>query len=66
MYDVVALTADLPGQGLVQGQVGTIVFEYPPDFVEVEFVDEDGRTYALETVPAAHLMQLHYHRIQAA
>ena len=66
LYDVVALTANRPEDGLVQGQVGTIVLELASDAMEVEFVDENGRTYALATVPAAHLMRLHYHRVQAA
>ena len=65
-YDVVALMTDLPEHGLVKGQVGTVVMVLSPDWVEVEFVDVDGKTYALTAIPTRQLMQLHYHRVQAA
>jgi hypothetical protein len=60
LLDVVALTQDLPGLGLHKGQVGTIVEVYEPTVFEVEFVDLNGKTYAVETLNAAQLMQLHY------
>ena len=50
---VVALTEDLPGEGLTRGQIGT-VFESLEREGEhallVEFSDEDGQRYALATV----------------
>ncbi|MGI4788287.1 MAG: DUF4926 domain-containing protein [Janthinobacterium lividum] len=60
LYDVVTLTGDLPQQGLVRGQVGTVVEQYAPDTFEVEFADQSGRTYALTTLKAEHLLVLHY------
>ncbi|MGA2439980.1 MAG: DUF4926 domain-containing protein [Tepidisphaeraceae bacterium] len=63
--DVVALTVDLPQAKLVRGQVGTVVFVYPPDSFEVEFVDDDGRTYGLTTLSASQLLRLHYKPIAA-
>jgi len=66
MYDVVAILTDLPQQGLVKGQVGTVVMELGPGHVEVEFVDVSGKTYGLEAIPIQHLMRLYYHRVQAA
>jgi hypothetical protein len=60
LLDVVALTKGLPEKHLVQGQVGTIVEVYGPEVFEVEFVDLQGNTYAVETLHAADLMQLHY------
>ena len=42
----VALLRDLPEQGLVRGQVGTVVELLSPDAAEVEFCDNQGRTYA--------------------
>jgi Domain of unknown function (DUF4926) len=33
---------------------------YEPDDFEVEFVDWQGKTYALETLNANDLMQIHY------
>lgn len=59
-YDVVTLVHDLPEHRLVRGQVGTVVEQYAPDAFEVEFADQDGRTYALVTLSAEHLLVLHY------
>ena len=46
LFDVVALLEDLPAQGLVRGQVGTLVENLGLDVFEVEFSDDSGRTYA--------------------
>ena len=45
LLDVVAVTEDLPGKGLARGQVGTVIEELAPDVYEVEFCDDEGRTY---------------------
>ena len=63
LLDVVALLADCPEQGLVRGQVGTIVEVYEPDAFEVEFSDIQGRMYALETLRSNQLMVLHHQPI---
>lgn len=63
LLDVVALIKDLPEQNLYKGQVGTIVEVYEPDFFEVEFVDLQGKTYAIETISSSQLMQLYYQPI---
>ncbi|HIG75820.1 MAG TPA: DUF4926 domain-containing protein [Bacteroidetes bacterium] len=47
LFDVVALTEDLPTHGLSRGQVGTVVEKYEGGAMEVEFSDGSGRTYAL-------------------
>lgn len=60
LLDVVALTQNLPNLNLLKGQVGTIVEVYEPTVFEVEFVDLQGQTYAVETLNAEQLMQLHY------
>ena len=60
LLDVVALIKDLPEQNLFKGQVGTIVEVYSPDTFEVEFVDSQGKTYAVETLNLNQLLQLHY------
>jgi Domain of unknown function (DUF4926) len=60
LLDVVALTRDLPEQNLYKGQVGTIIEVYEPNVFEVEFVDLQGKTYAVETLNASQVMQLHY------
>jgi hypothetical protein len=60
LLDVVALTDDLPERELQRGQVGTVVEVLAPDVYEVEFSDNDGRTYAEFAVNADKLMVLHY------
>ncbi|NJO66198.1 MAG: DUF4926 domain-containing protein [Leptolyngbyaceae cyanobacterium RM1_405_57] len=63
LLDVVALLEDCPEQGLVRGQVGTIVEVYEPGVFEVEFSDTQGRMYALETLRSGQLMILHHQPI---
>ena len=61
LLDTVALIEDIPEQGLVRGQVGTIVEVLSPGVFEVEFSDENGSTYALTPLHAEQLLQLHHH-----
>ena len=60
LLDVVALTVDRPEKGLIRGQVGTVVEVLSRAAYEVEFSDDDGRTYAQAALPAEQLMVLHY------
>ena len=60
LLDVVALTDDLPERELQRGQVGTVVEVLAPDVYEVEFTDNDGRTYAELAVKEEKLLVLHY------
>jgi hypothetical protein len=66
LLDVVALIEDLPARGLLRGQVGTVVEPLAPGVFEVEFVDQDGRTYACLSLRADQLMVLHYRPVEAA
>jgi hypothetical protein len=68
LLDVVALTADLPDNGLLRGQVGTVVEFLSPGVYEVEFADDQGRTYAQLALKENQLLVLHYepHPQQAA
>jgi Domain of unknown function (DUF4926) len=63
--DVVALLEDLPGRALVRGQVGTIVEILAPGVFEVEFSDNDGRTYATLALRENQFLVLH-HAVVAA
>ena len=63
--DVVALVTDLPQAGLVRGQVGTVVEPLAPDVFEVEFSDEEGRTYASLGLRSDQIMPLHYGPVSA-
>jgi hypothetical protein len=60
MHSVVALLEDFPGEGLARGQVGVIVGEWAPGVYEVEFCDNDGKTYALVALKAETLLILHH------
>lgn len=60
LHAVVALLEDLPQKGLIRGQVGTVVETWAPGVYEVEFCDEEGRTYAMVALQAEQLMRLVY------
>ena len=60
LLDVVALTEDVSYHGLLRGQVGTVVESLGSGAFEVEFVDNDGRTYATLPLRASQLLVLHY------
>ena len=66
MLGVVALLEDVPERGLVRGQVGTVVEKLAPSVFEVEFSDNDGRTYATLAIPADKLLVLRHEAIEAA
>lgn len=61
LLDIVALTIDLPEENLWRGQVGTVV-EILADGAafEVEFSDQEGRTYESLGLRPEHLMVLHF------
>jgi hypothetical protein len=58
LLDVVALVEAIPEHNLQRGQVGTVVEILAPDVFEVEFSDNDGRTYALLPLQAEQLLPL--------
>ena len=60
LFDVVALTEDLPQRNLFRGQVGTVVESLAPNVFEVEFNDDEGQTYAILALRADQLIVLHY------
>jgi hypothetical protein len=66
LFDVVALTEDLPERKLRRGQVGTVVESLEPDVFEVEFTDNDGRAFASLALKANQLMVLYYEPFEAA
>jgi hypothetical protein len=58
LLDVVALTTDIPQHNLYRGEIGAVVECYTDDSYDVEFVAQDGYTYALVTVRADQLIPL--------
>ena len=58
-HEVVALTTDRPEDDLRVGDVGAVVHCYrDQDVFEIEFIDEQGRTKCVATVPASQIMKL--------
>ena len=55
-HDRIVLTTDLPDDGLVAGDVGTVVHAYAEGAAyEVEFFTLDGRTAAIVTIQASRV-----------
>lgn len=65
LLDVVALVDERRGEGLLAGQVGTIVEVLDEDVFEVEFCDDEGKTYASLALRSEQLMVLHYSPVAA-
>ena len=65
LLDVVALLVDKPADGLVSGHVGTVVEVFSADDFEVEFLDPEGRTFALTEVKRDELLVLKHEPVAA-
>jgi hypothetical protein len=61
-----ALLKDIPSRKLVRGQVCTVVETVKPGAYEVEFSDDNGRTYASLALRAEQLMVLHHQSYKTA
>ena len=57
---MVALTEPLLQKNLLAGQVGTVVELLGPDTYEVEFSDDDGKTYAQLALKRSQILPLHF------
>ncbi len=65
-YDIVALTEETRAIHketrepivLQRGAVGTILMDFEGEAYLIDFVDSQGVTYAMETIPGEKLMQL--------
>jgi hypothetical protein len=58
LLDIVALLDDKPVEGLVSGQVGTVVDMLAPGVFEVEFLDSNGKTVSLTELKRTELLVL--------
>ncbi len=58
LLDIVALTEDVPQHNLHRGEIGAVVECHPDGACDVEFVAQDGYTYALVTLRGDHLTAL--------
>jgi hypothetical protein len=59
MLSTVALLEDVAAPPLRRGQVGTVVERLAPVY-EVEFIDDEGRTYASLALRTDQLLLLHH------
>ncbi|MGL4552320.1 MAG: DUF4926 domain-containing protein [Gemmataceae bacterium] len=59
LFATVALREDLPDLELSTGEVGAVVEVHSADAYEVEFVDQEGKTYGLHTLRRGQLIPLH-------
>ena len=64
--DVVALLVDKSDEGLVVGQVGTVVEVLAPDVYEVEFLDSKGKTIAVAELKRPEVLVLKHEPAVAA
>ncbi|MEO8230721.1 MAG: DUF4926 domain-containing protein [Ignavibacteriota bacterium] len=60
LLDIVALSSDLPNEGLLKGQVGTIVEILSDHVFEVEFANDKGVAYAILPIKSSQIIQLHF------
>ncbi|MBI3985762.1 MAG: DUF4926 domain-containing protein [Lentisphaerae bacterium] len=66
-HERIVLTRNLLEQGLIEGDVGTVVHVHPcGEAFEVEFVALDGETAAIATLRADQVRAVHKHEITHA
>ena len=66
VLDVVAVLEDVPQQGLLRGEVGTVVELWKDGVFEVEFSDNSGKAYAFAALHPDQLIKLHFRNDEAA
>jgi hypothetical protein len=66
LLDMVAVTNCADGSEVAPGDVGTVVELLPPDGVEVEFLDRDGRTRCVATLYVKDVLVLNRERTKVA
>ena len=62
LLDLIALLKCPPDADVEVGDVGTVVELLPPDGIEVEFLDRDGRTRCLATLSIDNVLTLNRER----
>jgi hypothetical protein len=62
LLDLVAVLRPPSDADVEVGDVGTVVELLPPDGLEVEFLDRDGRTRCVTTLSAADVLVLNRQR----
>ena len=70
-YDLVAIDRNISATHketkqpilLRKGQVGTVLMDFDGEAFLIDFADEKGTTYAMETLPAENLIPLLYNPV---
>ena len=66
LLDLIAVTNSPDDAEVTAGDVGTVVELLPPDGLEVEFLDRDGRTRCVATLNVNDVLVLNRERTQVA
>ena len=66
LLDMIAVIENVPGAEFCVGDVGTVVEVLPPDGLEVEFLDRDGRTRSISTLNVKDVLVLNRERTKVA
>ena len=66
LLDMVAVTTSPADSEVEIGDVGTVVELLPPDGVEVEFLDQTGRTRCVATLSVNDVLVLNRERTRVA
>jgi catabolite regulation protein CreA len=66
LLDIVALLSSAGQSDLEIGDVGTVVELLPPDGLEIEFLDRDGRTRCIATLSSNDVLVLNRERTRVA
>ena len=66
LFDLVAVTHSADDAEVAPGDVGTVVELLPPDGLEVEFLDRDGRTRCVATLNVNNVLVLNRERTKVA
>lgn len=66
LFDLVAVVDAAADADVQAGDVGTVVELLPPDGLEVEFLDRDGKTRCVATFNVANVLVLNRERTRVA
>jgi hypothetical protein len=66
LFDIVAVLNSAGESDVEVGDVGTVVELLPPDGLEVEFLDRDGRTRCIATLGVNDVLVLNRERTRVA
>jgi hypothetical protein len=66
LLDIVAVLNPADDADVQVGDVGTVVELLPPDGIEVEFLDRDGRTRCVHTLTTDDVLVLNRERTRVA